>query len=128
MILDSSVIVAIVAREAGHGELVRKLESARGLGIGTPTLAETGIVLATAFQLDEAAVLDRFVRDFEVTLIPFSDAHAREAMAAYRRYGKGRHRAALNFGDCMTYATAKLAQLPLLCVGHDFPATDLLIA
>lgn len=57
--------------------------------------------------------------------MPFGEAHWREAVEAYRRFGKGRHPAGLNFGDCLTYATAKLAGEPLLFVGEDFPATDL---
>ncbi len=60
-----------------------------------------------------------------VTVIPFTNAHNTAALDAYLRYGKGRHPAALNFGDCMTYATARLAGAPLLCVGEDFAQTDL---
>ena len=57
--------------------------------------------------------------------VPFGEIHWREAMDAYRRFGKGRHPAALNFGDCMTYAVAKLAGEPLLFTGNDFELTDL---
>jgi ribonuclease VapC len=64
----------------------------------------------------------------EPTIIPFGEAHWRSAVDAYLRYGKGRHRAALNFGDCMAYAVAKLAQQPLLCAGADFAKTDLPLA
>ncbi len=58
-------------------------------------------------------------------MIPFGDRHWREAFHGFLRYGKGRHPASLNFGDCMTYATAKLAAQPLLSVGRDFEKTDL---
>ena len=57
--------------------------------------------------------------------VPFGELHWREAVDAYRRYGKGRHPAALNFGDCMTYAVASLAGEPLLFIGEDFSLTDL---
>ncbi len=57
--------------------------------------------------------------------IPFGELHWREAVDAYRRFGKGRHPAALNFGDCMTYAVASLTGEPLLFVGNDFGHTDL---
>ena len=57
--------------------------------------------------------------------MPFGEAHWREALAAYRRFGRGRHRANLNFGDCLSYAVARLAGEPLLFVGDDFAATDL---
>jgi ribonuclease VapC len=64
----------------------------------------------------------------EVAVVPFADAHWKAAIDAHRRYGKGRHPAGLNFGDCLTYATAKLAGQPLLCTGRDFARTDLPIA
>jgi len=57
--------------------------------------------------------------------VPFTDLHCQRAIDAYARFGKGRHPAALNFGDCMTYATATLARQPLLCRGDDFQKTDL---
>jgi len=60
--------------------------------------------------------------------VSFGEDHWREAARAFRRFGKGRHPAALNFGDCLTYAVARLAGAPLLCVGEDFPQTDLDLA
>lgn len=125
MILDSSVIVAIVRREPGFGDLVDRLREASSLGIGTPTLAEAGVVLEARLEVDARSILERFLRDFEVSTIPFGDLHWQESLAAFRRYGKGRHPADLNFGDCLSYATAKLAAMPLLFVGDDFSKTDL---
>lgn len=125
MILDSSVIVAIVRREPGFEDLVERLRQAPSLGIGTPTLAEAGVVLEARLKVDARSILERFLRDFEVVTIPFGDLHWQESLAAFRRYGRGRHPAALNFGDCMSYATAKLAALPLLYAGDDFSQTDL---
>lgn len=63
-----------------------------------------------------------------VVVIPFEPAHAQIATDAWLRFGKGRHSAALNFGDCLAYATARLAGRPLLCKGQDFSKTDLAIA
>ena len=125
MILDSSVIVAIVRREPGFEELVRKLEHAAGVGIGTPTLTEAGVVIDAKLGLESRAVLERFLSDFDVTPVPFGEDHWREAIGAFRRFGKGRHAAGLNFGDCLTYAVARLAGQPLLFVGDDFNGTDL---
>ncbi|MCP4659055.1 MAG: type II toxin-antitoxin system VapC family toxin [bacterium] len=124
MIVDTSAVVAIVAREPGYESLIGKLRAAEQLGIGTPTLTETAIVLEGRFGLDGRTVVERFLHDFEVIEVAYGDLHWREALAAYRRFGKGRHPAALNFGDCMSYATAKLASQPLLFVGDDFPKTD----
>ena len=125
MILDSSVIVAITLREAGHEELVSKLRSADSLGIGAPSLTEAGMVLSSRLGVEPQALLDRFLRDFGVVPVAFGEQHWREALEAFRRFGKGRHPAGLNFGDCLSYATAKLADHPLLFVGDDFPKTDI---
>jgi ribonuclease VapC len=125
VILDSSAVVSIVCRESGYEQLVAKLRQDDTLGIGAPTLVEIGLVLEGRFQLDARSVMERFLRDFEVVVVPFGDAHWLEAVDAYRRFGKGRHPAALNFGDCLSYATAKLAEQPLLFVGEDFSKTDL---
>jgi ribonuclease VapC len=125
VILDSSVVVAIALREPGHEELVDKLRSADALGIGTPTLTEAGMVLSARLGVEPQALLDRFLRDFGVVPVAFGEPHWREALEAFRRFGKGRHPAALNFGDCLSYATAKLAGHPLLFVGDDFPRTDI---
>lgn len=125
MILDSSVIVAIVHRESGYTDLVETLAAADTLAIATPTLLESGIVIEARLGVDAEAILDRFLTDFEVARIPFGEHHWREALAAYRRYGRSRHPAALNFGDCIAYATARLADEPLLFVGEDFAHTDI---
>lgn len=124
MILDTSVLVAIVLREPGYEELVGKLRSAGALGIGTPTLVEAGIVLSARLGVEPQAVLDRFQRDFGVVPVVFGEQHWREALDAFRRFGKGRHPASLNFGDCLSYAAAKVAGHPLLFVGDDFGRTD----
>jgi ribonuclease VapC len=125
VILDSSVVVAIALREPGHEELIEKLRSSDALGIGTPTLTEVGMVLSARLGLEPQALLDRFLRDFGVVPVAFGELHWREALEAFRRFGKGRHPAALNFGDCLSYATAKIAGHPLLFVGGDFPQTDI---
>ena len=125
MILDSSVIVAIVLGEPGFETLVAAIRSDEVVGVGAPTLAETGIVLESRLGTDAQAILDRFLRDFDVAVIPFAADHWREAVDAFRRFGRGRHRAGLNFGDCLTYATTQTSGDSLLYVGSDFSATDL---
>jgi len=125
VILDSSVIVAIALGEPHHEDLVGKLRAAGTLGIGAPTLTEAGMVLSARLGVEPQALLDRFLRDFGVVPVAFGEEHWREALDAFRRFGKGRHPAALNFGDCLSYATAKLAGHPLLFVGEDFSRTDI---
>ena len=124
MIVDSSALVAIAVREPNYQVVVEKLIAAGSAAIGTPTLAETGIVLHTKLGKKADGLLERMLDEFGLQEIPFGEVHWREAVEAYRKYGKGQGKAGLNFGDCMTYATAKLAGSPLLYVGTDFGKTD----
>jgi ribonuclease VapC len=128
MIVDTSALVALVFKEPGYEELIHKISEAENPGIGTATLAETGIVLSARLQRGGNTILARLCQELGLTQIPFGDAHWREAVNAYERFGRGRHPAGLNFGDCLCYATAKLAGRPLLCLGKDFGMTDLEIA
>ena len=128
MIVDTSALVAITFAEPGYQELVAKLAGAPSAGIGTPTLAETGVVLAARLGHDSRDLVIRLLDEFSIEEIPFGDRHWREAVDAYLRFGKGRHKARLNVGDCLTYAVARLANEPLLFVGDDFPETDLEVA
>lgn len=128
MIVDTSALVAITFAEPGHQELIAKLAGAPSAGIGTPTLAETGLVLAARLGQDPRDLVIRLLNEFGIEQIPFGDRHWQEAIDAYLRFGKRRHKARLNFGDCMTYAVARLANEPLLFVGDDFPETDLELA
>jgi ribonuclease VapC len=125
VIVDSSALVAVVFREPEADALMSKLSSSDRAGIGTPTLAETGIVLSARLRTDPQPLLIRLLDEFSVIEVPFGPPHWREAVLAFRRYGRGRHPARLNFGDCLAYATARLADEPLLYVGTDFAATDL---
>lgn len=128
MILDSSAVIAILLNEPDATDLLEIVGRATTLAIGGPTLAETGIVLAARLKADSRGLLSRFLEDAGVEVIAFGAEHAREAVGAFRRFGKGHHRAALNFGDCMTYAIARLADLPLIATGEDFKKTDLKLA
>ncbi|WP_420631332.1 type II toxin-antitoxin system VapC family toxin [Candidatus Leptofilum sp.] len=128
MILDSSAIVAIIFKEPGHEILMTKMAEATEVGIGAPTLVECGIVLSARLNQDARGLLGRFLRDANIVTIPFSEEHFGTAIGAWLKYGKGRHSASLNFGDCLTYAVAKLANMPLLFVGDDFPKTDIISA
>ena len=128
MIVDTSAIVAIALQEPGFEELLAKLAKAQNTGVGVPTLVETAIVLSARLRQDARGILSRFLMEGSITTVPFGDAHLAAAVDAWLRYGKGRHMASLNFGDCLSYATAVLAGEPLLCVGNDFVHTDLSLA
>lgn len=125
MILDSSAIVALFLKEPGHEVLRGKVGAATFIGIGAPTLVETSWVLSARLNRDMRGSLARFMEETGAIVIPFTEGHYGMAVSAWLKYGQGRHPAALNFGDCLAYATAKAADMPLLFVGDDFPQTDL---
>jgi ribonuclease VapC len=120
MILDSSAILAILLREPGLERIVDAIATAPKLAIGAPTLTETAIVLENRIGDNARSILIHFMHEWKIEIIPFGEPHWQEAVITYSRYGKGRHKAALNFGDCMTFAIAKLSGQPLLCTGNDF--------
>lgn len=125
MIVDSSALLALVFREAEHRQVLEAAVGADWLGVGAPTLAETGIVLAARLGGEARPTLAMLVEELDLDVVPFEAVHAREARAAFLRFGRGNHPASLNFGDCLTYAVAKVADQELLFVGSDFPRTDL---
>ena len=125
MILDSSALVAIVMKEPGYEELLSAIASDGSPAIGAATLAEAAIVLSARLKVDARSLLARFLSEAAIAVVPFGESHYGAAVEAWLRYGKGRHPAALNFGDCLAYAVAHLAREPLLFVGGDFAQTDI---
>lgn len=123
MILDTSAVVAILLKEPGFEELLLSITD-HDMAIGTATLSETAIVLSSRLRRDARPVLARFLAEASIAIVPFGEAHYSAATDAWLRFGKGRHPASLNFGDCLSYAVAKLADEPLLFVGDDFGRTD----
>jgi ribonuclease VapC len=124
MIVDSSAVLAVFFAEpeaAGIAEL-----------LATPGPKRISAVnwLECAIKLDNVAPaaaleLDAFLEETGIVVVPATPAQARAARLAYRRFGKGRHPARLNLGDCFAYALARETGEPLLCKGNDFAATDL---
>jgi ribonuclease VapC len=90
-----------------------------------PTVLETRLVLTSRLGQDARPLVSAFLRRLNAELIPFNEQHLDAAVAAYLRFGRGHHPAALNFGDCMSYAIAAVAGLPLLYIGGDFAQTDI---
>lgn len=125
MILDSSSVVALLLEEDEARAVAGALGRAESLRVGAPTLVETGMVLTGKLGLKGRSLLSDFLLEEGVEILPFTEGHWSVAYEAFRRFGKRRHPAALNLGDCFTYATATVAQEPLLCIGKDFPLTDL---
>ena len=97
--------------------------------MSTVSLLEAGIVLRARMKSRSAESLYSLVEDIDCRVIPFNEAQAKAAIAAFGRFGKGTgHRAQLNFGDCAVYALAALRGEPVLATGGDFKATDLMVA
>ena len=111
--------------EPGRERLVAKLEDAASLAICTPTLFEAEMVMVRKVGEPGRRLTADFLDAFGVELTPFGEPQLRAALEAYMRYGKGRHPAKLNYGDCMSYAAARVAGQPLLYVGNDFAQTDI---
>ena len=125
MVLDSSAIIAIELQEPGFERLIDKIGDAKAVVMGIPTMFETAIVLSRRRGQDARPWLRGFLRSTKAEAVLFTDEHLDAAIDAFLRFGKGRHRAALNFGDCMAYAVAAVAGLPLLYTGNDFAQTDI---
>ncbi len=128
MVLDSSAIAAIFFNEHERDELLSKLESAGHILISAATLVEITIVLRRALNQEGVDRLSRFLLGFDIEIVAFDHRQAAIAEEAFRRFGKSRHKARLNFGDCFTYALVKQTGEPLLFKGNDFSLTDLLLA
>jgi ribonuclease VapC len=125
MILDSSAILAMHLREPGYERLFQEVGRAEIVAVGTPTLFETAMVLSSRTSQDARLRLLDSMRNMNVQFVPFTEAHVAAAIDAFLRFGKGRHPAALNFGDCMAYVVAAVSGLPLLYTGSDFAQTDI---
>ena len=125
MVLDSSAIVAIHLREPGHERLIESIDAAEVVVVGVPTLLEAAMVLTSRLGQDARPVVFAFLRRLEAEVVPFNEEHLDAAITAFLRFGRGRHPAALNFGDCMSYAVASVAGMPLLFTGEDFRRTDI---
>lgn len=125
MVIDSSVLLQILFAEPGAGEAVRVLGRETMLIIASPTLLETEIVWGSRRGFSSGEVAELVTR-LGISLEPFTAEHVLEAKLSYARFGKGqRHPAQLNFGDCVSYALAKVTGQPLAFKGEDFNLTDL---
>ena len=125
MTLDTSALVAVLFSEPGHLELVDRILEADTVRVCVPTLVETSLVFAGRRGRAGDREVHDLIGELGVTVVPFGEAEWRLAADAFGRYGRGRHKAALNFGDCLAYATATAAGDSLLFVGNDFRHTDI---
>jgi ribonuclease VapC len=128
VVVDSSAVASLFLRRPGHERLLAALAAAPRAAIGAPTLVEAAVELARTTGRDVQPLLSRFVQELDLSVIPFGDAHVRAADEAFRKFGRGRSKAELDYGDCLAYATARLARQPLLADDPRFARTDLDLA
>lgn len=126
MVIDTSALVAILRQEPGAEDLLRRLTVAGSRRISAATLLEAAIVLEGKSGPRGGEQLDLFLARAQIEVEPVTAEQVRIARKAWRRYGKGSgHAAALNFGDCFSYALAQSLGEELLYKGSDFSETDL---
>lgn len=125
MILDTSALLALLSGEPEAARIGRAVLHAVVRRVSAANLVEAGIVVQARFGDDGARDLDLLVAKLALTIEPVTARQSDLARRAFRRYGKGRHPAGLNFGDCFAYALAKETGEPLLYKGDDFSRTDI---
>ena len=128
MVIDSSAIIAIFNDEPEAGEFLLKIAADGRRLVSAATLVELQMVMIRFAREEGLVALDAFMGRNNIHIVAFDRTQALVARTAFLSFGKGQHRAGLNFGDCMTYALAKQTGEPLLFKGDDFSQTDLLLA
>lgn len=128
MVVDTSAVLAILQLEPEVEQFAALIEGADRRLISAVSVLEAGIIVEVRKGEAGTRELDEFLRAADLSVEPFDVDQSSIARDAYRRFGKGRHEAALNFGDCAAYALARHAAEPLLFKGDDFPHTDVEVA
>lgn len=125
MVIDTSAIVAILQNEQEADKFITAIMQVRQCYLSAASLLETSMVMGLRHGQSGEQDLDDFVREAEIEIYPVTEAQIAIARHAFRMYGKGKHPAGLNFGDCFSYALAKALDESLLFKGNDFNQTDL---
>jgi ribonuclease VapC len=124
MVIDTSAILAILQRESERRPFLEAIEQAGFVRMSVASFVESSIVIEARYGSEGLHDLDRFLSRAGVEMIPVDTEQGQFARSAFSRFGKGRHRAGLNYGDCFSYAAAIALGEPLLCKGDDFIHTD----
>jgi ribonuclease VapC len=129
IVVDSSALIAILHRAPEADSFLQVIAAADGCLLSSVSVLETSMVLAgRTGDAASWAELDALIARAAIQVVAQNAELAEEAREAFLRYGRGRHPAGLNLGDCASYAVAKGRSLPLLFKGNDFPKTDLMAA
>lgn len=125
MIVDTSALVAIFFGEPEQEAFVRKIHAAEDCRISVVNHLELFMVIEHRLGAEQSRQVDHFLDRAQIAIDPVTLEQGRVARQAFLDFGKGRHPAGLNFGDCFAYALARIAGRPLLYKGRDFSATDI---
>ena len=125
MVIDTSALVAILQDEPERRAFNEAIEAAESCAMSVASLVETSMIIESRYGPDGTRSLDLYISKAQIKLVSVDADQAYTARDAFRNYGKGRHRAGLNFGDCFSYALAKALDEPLLFKGTDFTLTDI---
>jgi ribonuclease VapC len=125
MVVDSSALIAILRGEPEEPAFRNAIRTAPNRLLGAPTRVEASIIALGRRGEPGLEQMQALIERLELEIVPHSDDHAKLAIEAFRRFGKGRHPAGLNYGDCFSYALAKATGEPLLFKGDDFSQTDI---
>lgn len=128
MIVDTSAILAILFEEGDAELYARALTQADSCRVSAATFVEAAVVVDAQTKDEGSRQFDAFIRRAGIAIEPVTEEQAHIARQAYADFGKGRHAAGLNFGDCFSYALAKVSGEPLLFKGNDFTKTDIVSA
>jgi ribonuclease VapC len=124
-VIETSALLAILQREPERGAFLAAIETASIRVISTASAVETSMVVLSRSREDGLLILEALLRDLRIEQVSLTPDHVAFAVDAFRRFGKGRHPAGLNLGDCFSYALAKATGEPLLFKGDDFSQTDI---
>lgn len=125
MVIDTSALLAILLDEPERRRFNEAIEAADHRALSTATLVEVSIVIEARHGAEGLRDLDQLLAAAQIDLVPVDVEQARAARLAFSRFGKGRHPAGLNYGDCFSYALAKVLGTSLLYKGSDFAQTDI---
>ena len=128
IVVDTSAIVAILKREEERDAFAGIIAASEACFFSTVGYLEASMVIVGRGRPQLTDELDGLLTELAIELVPFDRAQALGSRAAFIRFGKGRHPAGLNFGDCVSYALARSRGLPLLYKGTDFAKTDVISA
>jgi len=124
MVIDTSALLAIFLSEPERQNFLELIRQDGSRLLSAPNTLETAIVLEARRGVVAGREFDLFIHQLSIEIVPVDAAQVEVARAGWRKYGKGRHPAGLNFADCFAYALSKTSGEPLLAKGDDFPKTD----